>query len=330
LLRLGTLTHGVLASVSADGAVRFGGTALSTTIVGDAGRPRTLRPGAAPIAQTSWRIGHGDAVQRAYAVDNAVVVEIENASPDAIAVAWSVDGSCPLSLPRKPGDVRDDGAVVFPIPHRTRLRVALADGNLDVRSLADVDSVARGWDAMLDRGLRTEFPEPLQSQVDAARVDLLLAPPSGESFAALEAWGFDREAAEMWPRLGMRARRAAKRAEPSGVLAETRRALAHAHRDTIDLLPGFRAEWLGANVAVHEVPLRSGVASFAVRWHGARPALLWDVPPKLRVTAPALDAAFTSDEPVGEALLAEPSTALLAMGRAVPSGTSVDAPETFA
>ena len=294
MLELGTLARGIVASVDDDGAVRYGATRLNAAVLGDAGRARTQREGAAPIAHTSWRITHGDAIQRAYAVDDAVVVEIENASPAAIAVAFSVDGPAPLSLPRKPGDVRADGASVFPIPHRTRLRVALANENVDVRALADVDAVVRGWATVLQRGPRTELPEPLQTEIDSARADLLLAPRS-------------------------KGRRR--------FLDEIHCALVQRRRNSVKLLPGFRSEWLGANIAVHDFD----DVSFAVRWHGARPALLWDVPVGRRVTAPALDPAFSSTEPQGEALLAEPPAELLAMGRnTVSDGAHIDAPESFA
>jgi hypothetical protein len=200
-------------------------------------------------------------------------------------------------LPRRPGDVRADGALVFPIPHRVRLRVALADANLDVRALPDVDAVVRGWAAVLDRGPRTELPEPLQTEIDVARVDLLLAPRSAP------------------------ARR---------FLADIFEALVRRRGKTLQLLPGFRLEWLGANLAVHDFSLRRGVASFALRWHGARPALLWDVPAGYRMTIPLLDPAFESNEAVGEVLLSEPPAALLAMGRHDTPGVAIDAPESFA
>ena len=78
------------------------------------------------------------------------------------------------------------------------------------------------------------------------------------------------------------------------------------------------------------MPLRRGSCSFAVRWHGARPALLWDVPPGVEVRAPALDPAWSSSEPVGETLLAEPPRALLPMGeRGARSAATVDAPGQF-
>ena len=34
--------------------------------------------------------------------------------------------------------------------------------------------------------------------------------------------------------------------------------------------------WLGQPVEIHDVPARLGTVSWAVRWHGDRPALLWD------------------------------------------------------
>jgi hypothetical protein len=185
---------------------------------------------------------------------------------------------------------------------------------------------------MIDRGMRTELPEELQDRVDAARVDLLLAPPSAHAFAALEGWGFDEDAVEMWAHLPMRARRAARRASNSpaaDLLGEIRAALVGESGATIELVPGFRTEWLGRNVGAHDVPLRRGSCSFAVRWHGARPAVLWDVPPGSTVRAPALDPAWSSTEPVGEALLEEPPNTLLAMGEGTLAGTAVDAPDQF-
>jgi len=52
-----------------------------------------------------------------------------------------------------------------------------------------------------------------------------------------------------------------------------------------------------------------GSISFAVRWHGPRPALLWELAPAanvgpVRLVAPGLDPSWSSVEPAGEALLA--------------------------
>src|SRR5581483_8812964 len=99
---------------------------------------------------------------------------------------------------REPGDVTADGALVFPLPHRVSMRLALGDPHLDLRAVPDVAAVARGWQRGLDRGMRTELPDPWQLDIDAARADVLLAPPSAGAFVALEDWGFDDEAAAMW------------------------------------------------------------------------------------------------------------------------------------
>lgn len=72
------------------------------------------------------------------------------------------------------------------------------------------------------------------------------------------------------------------------------------------------ATWLGQPVEVHNAPTRIGAVSWAVRWHGERPALLWEVVPHdpgavaPEVTAPGLDAAFTATGWQGETLLAAP------------------------
>jgi hypothetical protein len=55
---------------------------------------------------------------------------------------------------------------------------------------------------------------------------------------------------------------------------------------------------------VHDAPTRRGPVSYAVRWHGTRPALLWDAPDGVELRAPGLDPSWSSSVPRGEALLA--------------------------
>lgn len=81
------------------------------------------------------------------------------------------------------------------------------------------------------------------------------------------------------------------------------------HGDALLLAPGFRPAWRGGPLAVYGLPTRFGPVSYAVRWHGPRPALLWELdcrPSQQPVTlrAPALDHSWSSDEPTGETLLA--------------------------
>lgn len=83
----------------------------------------------------------------------------------------------------------------------------------------------------------------------------------------------------------------------------------------IDLFSGFPTAWLGQGIEVHDAPTRHGLVSCAVRWHGERPALLWDrrpwpdSPPDDTVTlsAWALDPTWRSADERGEALLSAPA-----------------------
>lgn len=75
------------------------------------------------------------------------------------------------------------------------------------------------------------------------------------------------------------------------------------------LLSAMPEEWLGQAIEVHDAPTAHGRLSYAARWHGKRPALLWDLEPSpngeslVSLTAPGLDPSWVSSEPRGEALL---------------------------
>jgi hypothetical protein len=74
------------------------------------------------------------------------------------------------------------------------------------------------------------------------------------------------------------------------------------------LWPG---SWIGAGLEVHQVPTTLGRVSFAIRWHGERPALLWELEPhpgveSVTITIPGLDPSWTTTELRGDALLAAP------------------------
>jgi hypothetical protein len=80
---------------------------------------------------------------------------------------------------------------------------------------------------------------------------------------------------------------------------------------SLELFSGWTtAELAGRPIAIHEADSPYGKVSAAVRWHGARPALLWDIAcapadqPVLRCSV--LDPAWSTTLPVGEALLGEP------------------------
>jgi hypothetical protein len=73
-----------------------------------------------------------------------------------------------------------------------------------------------------------------------------------------------------------------------------------------DLLPRLPQAWRGRNLALYGLPVPRGAVSFALRWHGERPALLWDVAGELELRAPGLDPAWSTSAASGEALLAAP------------------------
>jgi GH15 family glucan-1,4-alpha-glucosidase len=76
----------------------------------------------------------------------------------------------------------------------------------------------------------------------------------------------------------------------------------------------FPDAWLGQGFEVHEAPTHFGSMSYAVRWHGERPALLWELTlhddvERVRLTAPGLDPGWSTTEQSGEALLSAPQSA---------------------
>jgi hypothetical protein len=243
--------------------------------------------------------------------------------------------------------MRLEVALLHPLAHRTRLRCALAVGRnrsvpvdaVDLSLLPDPQVAAAGWAAHLRRGMQAVLPDHrLQQAVYAARAALLLGAdaagrPHDEEVAALEDWGFDTEAVAAWGRLGIRERRRAAQRVPDPSPWETIQSrlraasptfawpdgpapLLRAVRDllvapgddgSVTLLTEFPAGWRGQGLDVREAPTRAGHVSYAVRWHGPRPALLWECARPIRLTAPGLDPSWSTTEARGEALLAEPT-----------------------
>jgi hypothetical protein len=222
-------------------------------------------------------------------------------------------------------------AFLYPVAHRTTLRAAVAIGTRGLgasepAALPDAAAVARGWTAQLDRGMRVELPDDaLQRAVDTARATTVLA---GQAWKVapgvvevLEDWGLDPEAATAWSRLtGRERRRLGRRSPPApgagwaevrarsaeadaGLLAVLRTVVVRETDEAVELLGDWPPDWVGLPIDVRDAPIRRGPVSYSVRWHGDRPALLWEVPDGLRVTAAGLDPTWSSGEPRGEALL---------------------------
>ncbi|MEM9135552.1 MAG: hypothetical protein AAF962_08080 [Actinomycetota bacterium] len=103
-----------------------------------------------------------------------------------------------------------------------------------------------------------------------------------------------------------------------------RRLLVDDRGDDVLLLPTFPTAWRGGNAELHVAPTRHGVVSYGIRWHGARPALLWQIdaatvssgetdrPGPVVLRCPGLDPDWQSTEARGETLLAGSAEGLAA------------------
>jgi hypothetical protein len=103
---------------------------------------------------------------------------------------------------------------------------------------------------------------------------------------------------------------------------------------TLGLCTWWPIDWRGQGLEVHHAPTAYGELSYAVRWHGERPALLWELvagagrpatePAEVPVTlrAPGLDPTWSTREPRGEALLAP-----VADGRPPPEMPGAEPPD---
>ncbi|MGI8754539.1 MAG: hypothetical protein ACR2MB_01510, partial [Acidimicrobiales bacterium] len=66
-------------------------------------------------------------------------------------------------------------------------------------------------------------------------------------------------------------------AASAAVVLAVRRLLVAERANGLDLLPTLAPAWFGGGVELHDAPTTAGRLSFALRWHGRRPALLWDL-----------------------------------------------------
>jgi hypothetical protein len=108
----------------------------------------------------------------------------------------------------------------------------------------------------------------------------------------------------------------------AGLQLFVRQLLVRESTEGLALLSRFPDTWLGQPVEVHDAPTDHGTISYALRWHGERPALLWELVPHDAsstgipapgtvltapgpvITAPGLDPSWSTTSASGEALLA--------------------------
>lgn len=100
------------------------------------------------------------------------------------------------------------------------------------------------------------------------------------------------------------------------MVARIRNAFVQDDPGEIRLLPHIPSGWRGHHLEAHQVPVASGEISFGVRWHGERPALLWEFHPSadsvtapggaVTIRVPGISSSWSTTETTGEALLPDP------------------------
>ena len=86
-------------------------------------------------------------------------------------------------------------------------------------------------------------------------------------------------------------------------------------KNLILLNQGFLSNWIGASIEIENAPINRGKLGFAIRWHGAAPALLWAASTDAEITlrSPRIDDDWFTNNLKGETLLAQqelPETAV--------------------
>jgi hypothetical protein len=329
------------------------------------------------VVETRLKIPNGDAVQRVYSVPEAgglTIIEVENASPLPIVVAYTHGGLRSVRPPSAPieGITLPEGSVAWPVGHHSTLVVALPHDGRGAgalpESLPPLAGVVRGWSSTVDRAGRVLLPdEALTERIVAERCELALcgpAHPDDDPVAFLLAVGQlvrMGEQAEPWTPdvahavelavkgvrnggadwafgaamaaadavfvaardemartdlAGLRRRITVDGALPAEAPAEVSRMLAWVEQrlvqttaDGAALLPaGLPTDWAGNNFEVYGLPHgHGGTVSFAIRWHGPRPAALWEQTGNpVSLTAPVLAPDWATAEVKGETLWPEP------------------------
>ncbi len=267
-----------------------------------------------PVIETSIRVPGGDIVWRVGASVDGVVIECQNLAAIPVALGLArVDNAT--------NEVRE--LEVFPVTHGTTWRRAL--DNYNDRDVPDLDNVVKGWQALARHGASISLGDPtLDDALAAARVSVLVHQLEPVVHNALEFLGYEDEASNLRVKKRLKPQRKglplvkaethivaidpndiALLDDPSlaaNTVVAIRSMLVGDNPKSIDILPGFDASWRGRSIDVDNLPTAHGPISFALRWHGELPALLWDSPAP--ITASAIDPKFSSSENKGEQLLA--------------------------
>ncbi|MEO6629006.1 MAG: hypothetical protein ABIP03_10615, partial [Aquihabitans sp.] len=138
-----------------------------------------------------------------------------------------------------------------------------------------------------------------------------LASGDATAMAELDAMVGDASTTGAWAGPGPGGRQIGQDLAAAAAVVLAARAVLFAERsDGVAILPVHPDGWYGAGIEVHDAPTEWGRLSYAIRWHGIRPALLWEFAPHrgvgpVHVTAPGLDPSWSTTEERGDALLGE-------------------------
>ena len=182
------------------------------------------------------------------------------------------------------------------------------------RGRLDADGAVVALRALASKGLRHGNASALAETAGP------LVRMAGSSLDATTARLVADALADRAPRAAADARRVAEsasapeRTTTSPVAAGAERVLGHLFRDAdlagrIEMLPAVPETWFGQSIDVRGMVTGLGTLSFSVRWHGERPAVLWERiggPDDAELTCPGLDPTWSSTERSGETLLATP------------------------
>lgn len=165
------------------------------------GTVRQERRGGLPLIETRLRVPSGDVVQRIFGVvsDSMVlVIEFENQSTLPVAVAVTrgdVLSQRPPSASGVQGISLPEGSVVFPVGHKSTLRLALACGVNSLtklpEGLADFAQLQRGWSSALERASRLVLPDKtITDAIARTRADILITAAQEIGLAASDPIGY--------------------------------------------------------------------------------------------------------------------------------------------
>ena len=98
--------------------------------------------------------------------------------------------------------------------------------------------------------------------------------------------------------------------QASSVLRSLRHLMVEEFHDDVGLVPAMPVSWRGRAIEAHNLPVAAGRLSFGIRWHGPRPALLWDLTrtsdARFGLRVPSISDEWSAIDEQGEDLLPDP------------------------